>query len=142
MNLQAVFDCEMKCETNGCETNGCEMKCRADISLDECSICLDDIESSKNKLTTECGHTFHTSCLLKNASINGFGCPMCRAVLADEPDDDDDDEYEEEEEEEELYEEYALRGMRWLFQQAQGEVIVEADEDYDEFDDDDDEMDD
>lgn len=126
MNLQQATDCEMNCEMN------CEIyinKCINPPMADCCSICLDDIDLNKNKLTTECGHIFHTSCLLKNASINGFKCPMCRTVLVEEPDEDDDDEAEEDE----LYTEHSLRGMRFLFQQASGQEIVEADEDYDEY---------
>lgn len=128
MNLQTVFDSEVMC-VDKCVSKHCVVN-NVSIPQDECSICLDEIESGKNKLVTECGHMFHTSCLLKNASINGFGCPMCRAVLADEEEEDAEDD--DEEEEEELYTEHSLRGMRWLFQQAQGEEIVEDDEDMDD----------
>lgn len=129
MNLQSAFDCEMNCEIE------CVSKhCVNIIPQDECSICLDEIESGKNKLVTECGHMFHTSCLLKNASINGFGCPMCRTVLAEE--EVEEAEEDDAEEDEELYTEHSLRGMRWLFQQARGEDIEEEDEDMDEYDDD------
>ena len=133
MNLQSVFDSEVMC-VDKCVDECVSKHCVNIISIsqDECSICLDEIESGKNKLVTECGHMFHTSCLLKNASINGFGCPMCRAVLADE--EEEDAEEDDDEEEEELYTEHSLRGMRWLFQQAQGEEIVEEDEDMDEYD--------
>lgn len=123
MNLQQATDCAMNCAIHINSINS--------QSADCCSICLDDIDLNKNKLITECGHIFHTSCLLKNASINGFQCPMCRTVLVEEPEDDDDDD--DEAEDDELYTEYALRGMRFLFQQASGQEIVEADEDYDEY---------
>lgn len=43
-----------------------------------CPICLECISQDKNTSTTECGHCFHTTCLLKNCSMNGFNCPMCR----------------------------------------------------------------
>lgn len=52
----------------------------------DCPICFDLI-GEKNNITTECGHKFHASCLMTNISRNGFGCPCCRAVMADEPDD-------------------------------------------------------
>lgn len=52
----------------------------------DCPICFDTI-GVKNNITTECGHKFHASCLMTNISRNGFGCPCCRAVMADEPDD-------------------------------------------------------
>jgi hypothetical protein len=47
----------------------------------ECPICFDTI-GVQNNVTTECGHKFHASCLMKNVSVNGFGCPCCRAVMA------------------------------------------------------------
>jgi hypothetical protein len=52
-------------------------------AVDECPICLEEIVGLKNRVTTECGHTFHCRCLLTNAAHNGFGCPFCRAELAD-----------------------------------------------------------
>lgn len=55
----------------------------------ECPICFDTIEKNTNCVTTECGHTFHCSCLMKNTATNGFGCPMCRQVMAEVLDDDD-----------------------------------------------------
>lgn len=98
----------------------------------ECPICMDDILET-NCVVTECGHKFHTSCLMKNVAHNGFGCPYCRTTLAEEvPNDNDDgDDYSsvsEEEEKEEIYGDYALRGMRWLFQRIQNEPL---DEEYD-----------
>ena len=66
----------------------------------ECPICMDMIDISKNCVTTECGHKFHTSCLMKNVSFNGFECPYCRSVMAedDEEDEEDGDENDEDEE--------------------------------------------
>ena len=55
----------------------------------ECPICFDTIETNTNCVTTECGHKFHCSCLMKNTATNGFGCPMCRQVMAEVVDDDD-----------------------------------------------------
>jgi len=63
----------------------------------ECPICLEEIVGFKNRVTTECGHTFHCRCLMTNAAHNGFGCPFCRAELADEvQDSDSEDEYDDE----------------------------------------------
>jgi hypothetical protein len=93
------------------------------FKLDECAICMDDIDAVKNRLTTECGHVFHTSCLMKNAAINGFGCPMCRTVMAEDPNDSDDDESTNVDDEDELYTDHSLRGMRWMFQSVQGEEV-------------------
>ena len=70
----------------------------AQMQVDECPICLEEIVGLKNRVTTECGHTFHCRCLMTNAAHNGFGCPFCRAELADavEDSDDDEDEYDDE----------------------------------------------
>jgi len=54
----------------------------------ECPICYDPIEQTRNCITTECGHQFHAACLMKNACINGFSCPSCRAQMVEqEPED-------------------------------------------------------
>ena len=64
--------------------------------ITECPICMDAIDVSKNCVTTDCGHKFHTSCLMKNVVFNGFECPYCRFVMAESSSDDEDDsEYEE-----------------------------------------------
>lgn len=87
----------------------------------ECPICMDNISETSNKVITECGHCFHTSCLMTNISHNGFGCPYCRTQMAEESTSEDDSEaYDEEEEVENML----LRGMRWLFQRANGETIT------------------
>ena len=48
--------------------------------MDEiCSICLDEINENKNKLVTECNHTFHTNCYLSNMKkCPNNKCPNCR----------------------------------------------------------------
>jgi hypothetical protein len=94
----------------------------------ECPICMDEIEGEKNKVTTDCGHCFHTTCLMKNVAHNGFNCPYCRDVMAEEPpDNNSDEEYDEfsfdEEEEGPDYSDNVLRGARWLFQRAEGEEL-------------------
>jgi len=98
-------------------------------SICECPICMEEIQENKNKIITECGHIFHTSCLMKNAAHNGFGCPYCRTKMADEPEEDEDDDedgyYEDDDEEEYApdYNNYVLSGARWLFQRAEGEEL-------------------
>lgn len=91
----------------------------------ECPICMDPIPSDKNRVTTECGHCFHSSCLMKNVAHNGFNCPYCRDVMAETPDNDSEDDYDEFslEEEDEHYSDNVLRGARWLFQRAEGEEL-------------------
>jgi len=105
------------------------------MTCKECPICMDDIMDT-NSVVTECGHCFHTSCLMKNVAHNGFGCPYCRSVLAEVPEDEDEDEDEDEEEEEEeeeededeLYSESSLTSMRMLFQRVQNEQVEEEEE--------------
>ena len=80
----------------------------------DCPICMDVIEGNNNRVTTECGHCFHTSCLMTSVAHNGFGCPYCRSKMAEEQEEDEDDEeseYDDEESEyddEEQYYDYAL----------------------------------
>lgn len=106
-----------------------------DDCINACPICLDEISGEKNKVTTECGHVFHNSCLMKNVFHNGFGCPYCRTEMSniDEEDDEEDDDesfgssygsvtttqtFGETSEEN-----YLLRGARWLFQRTEGDAL-------------------
>lgn len=95
----------------------------------ECCICMDDICQDTNRVTTECNHTFHTSCLMKSISHNGFGCPYCRTKMAEEMDDDDDSEYQDENEfAEELFDDNALTSFRMFMQRISGEELEEETE--------------
>ena len=103
----------------------------------DCPICLELLPSSnKNRVVTECGHVFHTSCLLTNVLHNGFGCPYCRALLAkseavtvSEDDDDDDEDYDPDElndgmvldVENVTHTDYVLRGLRWFLCRVSGD---------------------
>lgn len=88
----------------------------------ECPICMDAIDLSKNCVTTECGHCFHASCLMTSVAHNGFGCPYCRTVMAEAPSDDESTLYsEDEEEDEEIFDDDALRGFRFFFNNIEGE---------------------
>lgn len=83
----------------------------------ECPICMDPIEGDKNKVVTECGHCFHTNCLMTSVAHNGFGCPYCRTAMAQEPEDEEESVYDDDDDDEddvELYDDYALRGFRFL----------------------------
>lgn len=97
----------------------------------DCPICMDCIEStSKNCVTTECGHCFHTNCLMKSVAHNGFGCPYCRTAMAEQPEEDDDDDSfwaDEDDDEEQIYDDYALRGFRFFFNNLNGQPHDEAD---------------
>ena len=109
-------------------------------SVMECPICMETICNNKNIVVTECGHTFHTSCLMKNIAVNGFDCPMCRHSMAEIPEDSDDDdetlvsedddsststdEWEENQRESYLDDaqyDVALQGVRIMFRNAQEE---------------------
>jgi len=89
---------------------------------------MDDVLQNTNCVTTECGHCFHASCLMKNVAHNGFGCPYCRAIMAEEPEDDDSSEWSDVTNgEEEMAADYALRGLRFFTNNVEGEEHDEDD---------------
>ena len=96
-----------------------------------CPICMDDIiPNSKNFTNTDCGHCFHTSCLMTNVSHNGFGCPYCREQMVEEPQQEDDDTQSDLTyitEEDEL-QNNTFTSMRMLFQRLEGEEVEEEPE--------------
>ena len=97
----------------------------------ECPICLDAIIGSNNKTITDCGHKFHTSCLMQNVSLNGFGCPYCRDKLFKPIDKEIVKEplipYNFHMEE---MENYVLRGFRWLDQRNNNDNLEPEYPDY------------
>ena len=102
----------------------------------ECAICMDDIDFNQNNfIKTECNHCFHASCLMRNVAHNGFGCPYCRSEMAEAvAGSDDGSTIPEEEEEGELYDDYALRGLRFFTDNLEGvdhdnEDLLEEQED-------------
>jgi hypothetical protein len=111
-----------------------------------CPICFDPIETHMNCMVTECGHHFHTNCMLKHVSMGNHGCPLCRSTMVnnneddeetiaeDDEDEDEDDEDEDEDDEDEFdyadldirndpeqRDDYIVRGFRWLFLQYPSE---------------------
>jgi len=103
----------------------------------ECPICFENI-GDKNCLVTDCGHSFHTSCLMQNVSVNGFGCPCCREIMKqkdayggeeyeENEENEEDEEYEENEEYEESQEDYSLRGMRMFHRIINGDIPYQED---------------
>jgi len=91
----------------------------------DCPICMDCIESTtRNCVTTECGHCFHTNCLMQSVAHNGFGCPYCRTAMAEVPEEEETD-YGDDEEMESVFGEYALTSFRMFHQQINGEEIEE-----------------
>lgn len=113
----------------------------AEETISECPICFDSISSTSNNTITECGHRFHTNCLMKNVLHNGFGCPYCRTAMCEEPEevdgseededytDQDENDSDEEETREWIEEERRRRTedrsfylMRNLFRDAEDEI--------------------
>lgn len=88
----------------------------------DCPICLDCITDIKNRVTTECGHCFHTNCLMTSVAHNGFGCPYCRTAMAEEVKEEEDSEWGSVDDDE-----YALRGFRFMFNRLAGEPDDEQD---------------
>jgi hypothetical protein len=68
-------------------TNNCR-HCRPDsttsvsasLGLGCCSICLEDIQSEKGRFVLECGHAFHSKCILTSFQ-HGNRCPNCRTEV-------------------------------------------------------------
>jgi len=100
----------------------------------DCPICMDCIETSKNCVTTECGHCFHASCLMTSVAHNGFGCPYCRTKMAEEQEQDEETIYSDEEEEDDMFDENALRGFRFFWNNLNGEEHNEDDTDQENLD--------
>ncbi|MDA9072779.1 RING finger protein [bacterium] len=101
----------------------------------ECPICMDDIVNNTNCVTTECGHQFHSSCLMRSVAHNGFGCPCCRNVMAETPEDDDEDDDDDDDDEDDYIEEQdMLRGFRFFCDNLDGRDHDEEDmQDEDEY---------
>ena len=105
-------------------------------STNECPICMDCLDVNKNCTTTECGHCFHTSCLMRSVVHNGFGCPYCRTVMAEEPEDSDEEEEDDErstesddEEDEEEIEDQTHRAFRFFFSRVEEDQDILQPED-------------
>ena len=112
----------------------------------ECPICMMEIDGSNNRVTTECGHAFHTKCLLSNVAFNGFGCPYCRSEMVEESvanhlhedddedddedgdDEDDDDDEIDNDEDNQLNESDMLRGFRFMLERTTGEILTNQDD--------------
>ena len=91
--------------------------------VNECPICMDPIETTtRNCVSTECGHCFHTNCLMTSVAHNGFGCPYCRTKMAEEVAEENSDYDDESESEEyEQYDDDVLRGFRLFNNNINGE---------------------
>jgi len=47
------------------------------VQEEKCSICLDDLSDNKHKIT-ECGHEFHSNCIISWLRSGNTSCPICR----------------------------------------------------------------
>jgi hypothetical protein len=106
----------------------------------ECPICMVFIDNNKNSIITECGHCFHSNCLMTNIADNGFACPYCRTSMYTVSEKKDVNiivdnsvtttTYEEDTEQEDIMQdeyEYALRGLRFFFNNLNGDEHNEKD---------------
>ena len=94
----------------------------------ECPICMDDINVTNNCITTECGHCFHASCVMRNVAQNGFACPMCRTAMAEYADDEDYVEDNFSLVDQRTPDDYALRGLRLFMDNVEGVAHDREDE--------------
>ena len=51
------------------------------ITLDSCSICLNDLNSSSRKAELICSHIFHINCLRNWMDLGRTSCPLCRRYI-------------------------------------------------------------
>jgi hypothetical protein len=51
--------------------------------LDDCAICMETLNATKNFAKTNCGHSFCLSCLVQSLKSNNV-CPLCRANIEEE----------------------------------------------------------
>jgi len=91
----------------------------------ECPICMEIIDFKKNCVTTDCGHCFHTNCLMTSVAHNGFGCPYCRTAMAqeikeEEEDEEDENDWYDDDEEEEMFSDDSLRAFRFFMNNING----------------------
>ena len=107
---------------------------------EECPICMSCMDLTKNCVTTDCGHRFHASCLMTSVAHTGFGCPYCRAKMAEEvvvsdseteyetdSDSYDSDDSYESDDDDPLDDDDMLRGFRMFFDSVEGVELDAAD---------------
>lgn len=96
----------------------------------DCPICMEIIDFNKNCVSTECGHCFHTNCLMTSVAHNGFGCPYCRTTMAEQikdEEEEEDDESDADYEEEDMFDDDSLRGFRFFMNNISGEPHEQED---------------
>ena len=61
-----------------CDDTRCTEEVVSIDSGDQCAICLEPLADKQCASLDECGHTFHTSCILKSMRTVSVRCPLCR----------------------------------------------------------------
>tara|TARA_Y100000389_G_C17463982_1_gene523985 strand:- start:468 stop:986 length:519 start_codon:yes stop_codon:yes gene_type:complete len=56
-----------------------EQENNLEIYNNDCSICLQSLSSSNNYTIPDCGHTFHTNCIITWFRTSNSTCPYCRS---------------------------------------------------------------
>ena len=75
--------CEDKGEDKGKGEDKKELKKENCSHYGECTICMDELDGSKNFAKTNCEHSFCLTCLIQ-ALKNNNTCPLCRANIENE----------------------------------------------------------
>ena len=85
---QAIKSNNSKCSYKARKTfnnqHYCNLHYKKVSSIQECSICMTDITSKRQSVTTPCDHVFHKACLRKweNSKLNAHKtCPLCRTNI-------------------------------------------------------------
>ena len=73
---------EKEKEKEKIQTNNDVEEGAASLGFGCCSVCLDEIQSEKGRFVLECGHTFHSKCILTEFRHRNR-CPMCRTEVAE-----------------------------------------------------------
>ena len=84
--IQEMFESSSSSSSSSCCVNAQDQESTEEAKLSQrytCAVCLEELcLGNTNMTTTECGHTFHLSCLLKSLAQKNL-CPMCRGELED-----------------------------------------------------------
>merc|ERR1719330_1734770 len=54
----------------------------AATSMDECSICLQDLDPDEMLLRLPCQHSFHKDCAVRWLTERNHLCPLCQTAVA------------------------------------------------------------
>ena len=50
------------------------------VDTNTCCICLDDVSDDSGYKLEQCGHLFHTDCIVRNIQQGNIACPCCRKL--------------------------------------------------------------